>query len=37
MQNGMHGGIGGNGFWTALGVLPVIFLIVEIVRMVQKK
>lgn len=43
MQNGTHGFMGGNGFmggyglWTLLGVLLAIFLIVAIVKMVQKK
>jgi hypothetical protein len=37
MQNNMNGVMGGNGLWTVIGVLLVIFLIVGIVRMVQKK
>lgn len=37
MQNSMNGVMGGNGLWTVIGVLLVIFLIVAIVRMVQKK
>jgi uncharacterized membrane protein len=37
MQNNMNGVMGGNGLWTVIGVLLVIFLIVAIVKMVQKK
>jgi uncharacterized membrane protein len=43
MQNGPHGFMGGNrfmggyGLWTVLCVLLAIFLIVAIVKMVQKK
>jgi uncharacterized membrane protein len=37
MQNTSHGFMGGYGLWTVLGVLLVIFLVVAIVRMVQKK
>ncbi len=37
MQNSMNGVMGGNALWTVIGVLLVIFLIVAIVRMVQKK
>jgi hypothetical protein len=33
----MNGVMDGNGLWTVIGVLLVIFLIVAIVRMVQKK
>jgi uncharacterized membrane protein len=37
MNGGGHGFMGGNGFWPILGVLLAIFLIVAIVKMVQKK
>lgn len=37
MQNSMHGFMGGYGLWTVLGVLLAIFLIVSILKMVQKK
>lgn len=37
MQNGMNGVMGGNGLGTVIGVLLAIFLIVAIVKMVQKK
>jgi uncharacterized membrane protein len=37
MQNSTHGFMGGYGLWTVLGVLLAIFLVVAIVRMVQKK
>ncbi len=37
MQNGMNGVMGGSGLWTVIGVLLAVFLIVAIVRMVQKK
>lgn len=32
-----YGFMGGNGLWTILGVLLAIFLIVAIVKMLQKK
>ena len=35
--NNMNGFMGGNGLWTVIGVLLVVFLIVAIVRMVQKR
>ncbi len=37
MQNGMNGVMGGTGLWTLISVLLAVFLIVAIVRMVQKK
>lgn len=37
MQNSMNGVMGGIGLWTVIGVLLVIFLIVAIVRMLQRK
>ena len=37
MQNTTHGFMGGYGLWTVLGVLLAIFLVVAIVRMMQKK
>lgn len=37
MQNNMPGFMGGYGFWTILGVLLAVFLVVAIVRMTQKK
>jgi uncharacterized membrane protein len=41
MQNTTHMGengfMGGYGLWTVLGVLLAIFLVVAIVKMVQKK
>jgi uncharacterized membrane protein len=37
MQDTSHGFMGGYGLWTVLGVLLVIFLVVVIVRMVQKR
>ncbi len=37
MQNTMHGFMGGYGLWTVLGLLLAIFLVVAIVKMVQKK
>ena len=37
MQNSMNGVMGGYGLSTVIGVLLAIFLIVAIVRMVQKK
>ena len=37
MQHNMNGVMGGHGLWTVSGVLLVIFLIVAIVKMVQKK
>jgi len=41
MQNGTHmngyGFMGGYGLWPILGVLLAIFLVVAIVRMVQKQ
>ncbi|MEK6686983.1 MAG: YjcZ family sporulation protein [Gemmatimonadota bacterium] len=37
MQDNMSGYMGGYGLWTILGVLLAIFLVVAIVRMVQKK
>ncbi len=37
MQDNMNGYMGGYGLWTILGVLLAIFLVVAIVRMVQKK
>jgi uncharacterized membrane protein len=37
MQHTSDGFMGGYGLWTVLGVLLVIFLVVAIVRMVQKR
>lgn len=37
MQNVTHGFMGGYGLWTVVGVLMAIFLVVAIVRMMQKK
>lgn len=37
MQNATHGFMGGYGLWTVVGVLMAIFLVVAIVRMMQKK
>ena len=38
MQNTTHGFMsGGYGLWTVLGVLLAIFLVVAIVKMLQKK
>jgi uncharacterized membrane protein len=37
MQHTPHGFMGGYGLWTVLGVLLAIFLVVAIVRMVQKR
>ena len=37
MQNTTHGFMGGSGMWTVLGVLLAIFLVVAIVKMLQKK
>jgi len=37
MQNGSHGFMGGYGLWTILGILLVVFLVVAIMKMVQKK
>ena len=37
MQNGAHGFMGGYGLGTVIGVLLAIFLVVAIVRMMQKK
>jgi hypothetical protein len=37
MQNSMNGVMSGNGLWTVIGVLLAIFLIVAIVKMLQKK
>jgi uncharacterized membrane protein len=37
MQNDMNGYMGGYGLWTILGALLAIFLVVAIVKMVQKK
>ena len=37
MQSSMNGVMGGTGLWTVIGVLLAIFLIVAIVRMLQKK
>jgi hypothetical protein len=37
MQNSAHGFMGGSGLWWVLGVLLAIFLVVAILRMVQKK
>lgn len=37
MQGTTHGFMGGYGLWTVLGVLLAIFLVVAIVKMVQKK
>ena len=37
MQNTTHGFMGGYGLGTVLGVLLAIFLVVAIVRMMQKK
>ena len=37
MQNAMHGYMDGYGLWTVLGVLLAVFLVVAIVRMIQKK
>lgn len=33
----MNGFMGGNGLWTVIGVLLAIFLVLAIVKMVQKK
>ena len=37
MQNTTHGFMGGNGLYWVVGVLLAIFLVVAIVRMVEKK
>jgi uncharacterized membrane protein len=37
MQNMAHDFMGGYGLWWVLGVLLAVFLVVAIVRMVQKK
>ena len=37
MQNATHGFMGGYGLGTVIGVLLAIFLVVAIVRMLQKK
>lgn len=37
MQNGTHGFMGGYGLWTILGVLLAVFLVVAIMKMMQKK
>lgn len=37
MPNSMNGVMGGNGLWTIIGVLLVIFLVAAIVRMAQRK
>jgi len=37
MQNTAHGFMGGYGLWWVLGVLLAVFLVVAIVRMLQKK
>lgn len=37
MQNTTHGFMGGYGLWSVLGLLLAIFLVLAIVRMVQKK
>ncbi len=36
-MNGVNGYMGGYGLWTILGVLAAMFIIVAIVKMVQKK
>jgi uncharacterized membrane protein len=37
VQNTGHGFMGGGGLWWLLGVLLAIFLVVAIVKMVQRK
>lgn len=37
MQGTMNGWMGGYGLWTVIGVLVAIFLVVAIIKLLQKK